>query len=75
MQVSCFYSRAECPFDYIEIYDGYIYSRSLGRFCNGSQRTFFSTSNVLTVVFRSDNSVTNRGFIANYSSVYAAYGE
>ncbi|XP_028585863.2 scavenger receptor cysteine-rich domain-containing protein DMBT1-like isoform X1 [Podarcis muralis] len=64
---------AECPFDYIEIYDGYIYSRSLGRFCNGSQRTFFSTSNVLTVVFRSDNSVTNRGFIANYSSVYAAY--
>nr|XP_034994296.1 deleted in malignant brain tumors 1 protein-like isoform X3 [Zootoca vivipara] len=65
---------AQCPFDYIEIYDGYIYSRFLGRFCNGSHRTFFSTSNVLTVVFHSDSSITHRGFLAYYSSVYAAYG-
>ncbi|KAH0623685.1 hypothetical protein JD844_006732 [Phrynosoma platyrhinos] len=60
--------QTECGFDYVEIYDGYLYSQLLGRKCSGSTVTFISTSNVLTVRFHSDYSVTQTGFDAFYSS-------
>ncbi|XP_025032086.1 deleted in malignant brain tumors 1 protein-like, partial [Python bivittatus] len=61
--------RYRCQCDYIEIYDGPLHTAPLlGRICYGSYRTFTSTSNMMTIKFRTDFSVTNRGFIANYNS-------
>ncbi|KAM8860211.1 CUB and zona pellucida-like domain-containing protein 1 [Spinachia spinachia] len=59
-----------CPCDYISIYDGpYVSSQYLGKVCSGSgQTTFSSTSNYLTVVFRTDSSVVNQGFNAAFMS-------
>uniref|UniRef100_A0A3Q4HTJ6 CUB and zona pellucida-like domains 1, tandem duplicate 1 n=1 Tax=Neolamprologus brichardi TaxID=32507 RepID=A0A3Q4HTJ6_NEOBR len=55
-----------CSCDYIEIYDGpYVYSPFLGKVCNNSLSTFFSTSNYMTVVFRTDGSMVGRGFNAD----------
>ncbi|XP_062989331.1 deleted in malignant brain tumors 1 protein-like [Elgaria multicarinata webbii] len=63
----------ECFNDYVEIYDGYVYSHLLGRYCSSPTKTFYSTSNVLTVRFFSDSSATRRGFHATYSSVYGTF--
>ncbi|XP_074855717.1 scavenger receptor cysteine-rich domain-containing protein DMBT1-like [Carettochelys insculpta] len=58
-----------CQYDYIEIYDGPLYtSPLLGKICNGTYFTYTSSSNLMTVRFHSDSSVTNRGFSANYYS-------
>nr|XP_004551821.1 deleted in malignant brain tumors 1 protein [Maylandia zebra] len=58
-----------CSCDYIEIYDGpYVYSPFLGKVCNNSLSTFFSTSNYMTVVFRTDGSMVGRGFNAEFTS-------
>uniref|UniRef100_A0A803TLH2 CUB domain-containing protein n=1 Tax=Anolis carolinensis TaxID=28377 RepID=A0A803TLH2_ANOCA len=67
--------RTECGPDYVEIYDGNLDSKLLGRYCSGSFLTFTSTSNVLTVRFHTDSSVTSRGFDAYYSSFYYHLGE
>ncbi|XP_066477544.1 deleted in malignant brain tumors 1 protein-like [Tiliqua scincoides] len=58
----------ECGYDYVRIYDGYLNSRLLGSFCSGALQTFISSSNVLTVQFRTDGSVTRKGFYAAYST-------
>uniref|UniRef100_A0A8C8SDX7 Scavenger receptor cysteine-rich domain-containing protein DMBT1 n=1 Tax=Pelusios castaneus TaxID=367368 RepID=A0A8C8SDX7_9SAUR len=61
-----------CQFDYIEIYDGPIYtSPLLGKICSGSYLTYTSSSNLMTVRFHSDHSVTRRGFRARYYSILA----
>ncbi|XP_037639008.1 deleted in malignant brain tumors 1 protein-like isoform X2 [Sebastes umbrosus] len=58
-----------CSCDYIGIYDGpSTGSRYLGKVCNNSLSTFYSTSNYLTVLFRTDGSVVGRGFSADYIS-------
>ncbi|KAJ8360168.1 hypothetical protein SKAU_G00166930 [Synaphobranchus kaupii] len=59
-----------CSCDYIAVYDGpSVNSRPLGKVCyNVSTDDFHSSSNSLTVVFRSDSSVVSRGFRADYSS-------
>nr|XP_020642165.1 deleted in malignant brain tumors 1 protein-like [Pogona vitticeps] len=64
----------ECWYDYVEIYDGYLNSHLRGTFCTGSNLVFTSTSNVITVRFHSDSSVTRRGFNAFYSSFYLPFG-
>ncbi|KAM5322410.1 scavenger receptor cysteine-rich domain-containing protein DMBT1-like isoform 2-T2 [Glossophaga mutica] len=62
-----------CPHDFVEIFDGpQGESFSLGRFCSGSTPVFTSSSNRLTVVFHSNDIVTNRGFHATYESVVQA---
>ncbi|XP_059586326.1 deleted in malignant brain tumors 1 protein-like [Alligator mississippiensis] len=61
-----------CHYDYIEVYDGPLYtSPLLGRICYGSTYTFTSSSNLMTVRFHSDYSYTNRGFQADYYSTPA----
>uniref|UniRef100_K7FY50 Scavenger receptor cysteine-rich domain-containing protein DMBT1 n=1 Tax=Pelodiscus sinensis TaxID=13735 RepID=K7FY50_PELSI len=61
-----------CQYDYIEIYDGPLYtSPLLGKICYGSYLTYTSSSNLMTVRFHSDSSVTNRGFRADYYIISA----
>lgn len=58
-----------CTCDYIAIYDGpSVNSRFLGKVCNDSQSSFYSSSNYMTVLFRTDSSVVGRGFKAEFMS-------
>ncbi|XP_041866483.1 deleted in malignant brain tumors 1 protein isoform X2 [Melanotaenia boesemani] len=58
-----------CSCDYISIYDGpSVNSKYLGKVCNNSLNTFYSSSNYMTVVFRTDGSVVGRGFSAEFMS-------
>ncbi|NP_780375.2 putative DMBT1-like protein isoform 1 precursor [Mus musculus] len=59
-----------CPYDSIEIFDGpRIASLSMGKFCAPSAVVFFSSSDILTVVFRSDYMTTNTGFYAFFNAI------
>ncbi|XP_017283111.1 deleted in malignant brain tumors 1 protein isoform X3 [Kryptolebias marmoratus] len=58
-----------CSCDYISVYDGpSVNSQFLGKVCNNSLSTFYSSSNYMTVVFRTDGSVVGRGFSAEFMS-------
>uniref|UniRef100_A0A3Q2Z397 CUB and zona pellucida-like domains 1, tandem duplicate 1 n=1 Tax=Hippocampus comes TaxID=109280 RepID=A0A3Q2Z397_HIPCM len=64
-----------CSCDYVSIYDGpSVNSPYLGKVCNDNNNNndsfnfFYSTSNHMTVVFRSDGSVVGRGFRAEFTS-------
>ncbi|KAL3050480.1 hypothetical protein OYC64_012501 [Pagothenia borchgrevinki] len=62
-----------CDCDYINVYDGpSVNSRFLGKVCNDSRQqstlSFYSTSNYMTVLFRTDGSVVGRGFNADFIS-------
>uniref|UniRef100_A0A672GND2 CUB and zona pellucida-like domains 1, tandem duplicate 1 n=1 Tax=Salarias fasciatus TaxID=181472 RepID=A0A672GND2_SALFA len=58
-----------CACDYINVYDGSAYSSNLvGKICNNTLTSFYSTSTYMTVVFRSDSSVIARGFKAEFMS-------
>ncbi|XP_059509055.1 deleted in malignant brain tumors 1 protein-like [Stegostoma tigrinum] len=58
---------SNCRYDYIAIYDGPSTNSTLvAKFCSGSDQTFTSTSNSMTVYFKTDSSVTRQGFSANY---------
>ncbi|XP_071336408.1 CUB and zona pellucida-like domain-containing protein 1 isoform X2 [Trachinotus anak] len=58
-----------CSCDYIAVYDGpSVGSRYLGKVCNNSLSNFYSTSNYMTVLFRTDGSVVGRGFRAEFMS-------
>ncbi|XP_034041373.1 CUB and zona pellucida-like domain-containing protein 1 [Thalassophryne amazonica] len=58
-----------CHCDYVAVYDGpSTSSQYLGKVCNGSVRSFQSSSKYLTVVFRSDGSVVGQGFRALFTS-------
>ncbi|XP_059708142.1 deleted in malignant brain tumors 1 protein-like isoform X2 [Haemorhous mexicanus] len=63
---------SSCSFDAIEVFDGgSLQSWLLGRVCRNDHRVFNSSGSQLTVLFRSDGSVTRRGFHAYYSSFLA----
>ncbi|CAM4595026.1 unnamed protein product [Caretta caretta] len=58
-----------CAYDFVEVYDGPLNTSSLlGRICDGSNYTFTSSSNTMTVLFSSDFSYTRSGFSAYYDS-------
>ncbi|KAH9509815.1 hypothetical protein Btru_045273 [Bulinus truncatus] len=58
-----------CPYDYIEVYDGNSYKSNLiGRYCDTIPKTIMSTGNALHVVFTSDTSENQKGFLASYVS-------
>ncbi|XP_027384780.1 putative DMBT1-like protein [Bos indicus x Bos taurus] len=59
-----------CPYDSVEIFDGpRIASLSMGKFCASAAVMFFSSSDILTVVFRSDSRITNTGFYALFNAI------
>lgn len=61
-----------CLSDYVEIYDGPLYSSPLlGKICSGYYHSYTSSSNLLTVRFHSNSRFTYRGFQANYYSTPA----
>ncbi|PKK28137.1 deleted in malignant brain tumors 1 protein [Columba livia] len=58
-----------CQFDVIDVYDGgSIDSPLLGSVCSNSHNVFNSSGSQLTVLFRTDSTVTQRGFEASYRS-------
>uniref|UniRef100_A0A672H1A3 CUB and zona pellucida-like domains 1, tandem duplicate 1 n=1 Tax=Salarias fasciatus TaxID=181472 RepID=A0A672H1A3_SALFA len=58
-----------CACDYIDVYNGPVHSYYLlGKICNDTLTSFYSTSTYMTVVFRSDSSVIARGFKAEFMS-------
>ncbi|XP_049993105.1 deleted in malignant brain tumors 1 protein [Alexandromys fortis] len=60
-----------CPYDFVEVFDGkQVASLSMGKVCAGAELTFLSSSNSMTVVFKSDAMVTNTGFYALYNTVH-----
>ncbi|XP_074963576.1 scavenger receptor cysteine-rich domain-containing protein DMBT1-like isoform X3 [Phalacrocorax aristotelis] len=63
---------SSCQYDAIEVYDsGSLGSPLLGNVCSNNHSVFNSTGPQLTILFRSDGSVTQRGFQAYYSSFLA----
>ncbi|XP_076980579.1 scavenger receptor cysteine-rich domain-containing protein DMBT1-like [Tamandua tetradactyla] len=59
-----------CPYDSVEIFDGpRIPSLSMGKFCAPVAVMFFSSSDIMTVVFRSDSMITNTGFYALFNAI------
>ncbi|XP_072095764.1 scavenger receptor cysteine-rich domain-containing protein DMBT1-like [Mobula birostris] len=61
---------SSCHYDYVAIYDGPSTAYNLlEKLCRASNGTFTSSSNSMTVHFRTDSSVTRRGFAANYRSL------
>uniref|UniRef100_H0UVU5 Uncharacterized protein n=1 Tax=Cavia porcellus TaxID=10141 RepID=H0UVU5_CAVPO len=59
-----------CPYDSLEIFDGpRIASLSMGKLCAPVAVMFFSSSDIMTVVFRSDSMITNTGFHALFNVV------
>jgi len=41
----------------------------MGKFCASAAVMFFSSSDILTVVFRSDSRITNTGFYALFNAI------
>ncbi|XP_066549034.1 CUB and zona pellucida-like domain-containing protein 1 isoform X3 [Amia ocellicauda] len=65
-QIQLEYSNG-CVYDSVSVYNGpSTTSPLLGVICWNENYSFMSTSNSMTVVFRSDGSVTNQGFLAQY---------
>ncbi|XP_007935102.1 deleted in malignant brain tumors 1 protein [Orycteropus afer afer] len=58
-----------CMYDYVEIFDGPLNSSNLlGKLCNRTRQVFTSSSNRMTVRFRSDVSFQSTGFSAWFNS-------
>ncbi|XP_050362534.1 cubilin-like [Nymphalis io] len=67
-----------CQYDHVEIRDGpSINDTLMGRFCGGSEftpPTQTSSHNYMYIRFKSDISVTGRGFYANYTTINTECG-
>ncbi|RWS11455.1 cubilin-like protein, partial [Dinothrombium tinctorium] len=67
----------ECKFDYLEVYDGPDESAPLfGRYCSQKTRPpskIISTGSTLFVKFRSDGSISGKGFSAIYETICGGY--
>uniref|UniRef100_A0A3Q2G2M8 CUB and zona pellucida-like domains 1, tandem duplicate 1 n=1 Tax=Cyprinodon variegatus TaxID=28743 RepID=A0A3Q2G2M8_CYPVA len=55
----------ECCCDPVDVYDGHSTSSRRVLVCNNSVSSFHSTSNYMTVLFRTDGSIVGRGFRAD----------
>uniref|UniRef100_A0A8C4SEM3 CUB and zona pellucida-like domain-containing protein 1 n=1 Tax=Erpetoichthys calabaricus TaxID=27687 RepID=A0A8C4SEM3_ERPCA len=61
---------SNCQYDSVSMYDGPSSSSPLiATICNNLSTTFESSSNTMTVIFRSDGSVTYPGFYAEYRAI------
>ncbi|PNF23973.1 hypothetical protein B7P43_G09286 [Cryptotermes secundus] len=62
-------SHPTCRYDYIEVYDGRdSSSKKIGRYCSAPPLLLRSTSNHVFIKFRSDLSITGRGFHIRYQT-------
>lgn len=71
-------AHSSCRFDYLDIFDGPSTSSPLiGRFCGNVVPTerIRSTSNMMTLNFITDASVTHDGFRGIYRSTYGKFSE
>uniref|UniRef100_A0A8D9B309 Metalloendopeptidase n=2 Tax=Cacopsylla melanoneura TaxID=428564 RepID=A0A8D9B309_9HEMI len=63
----------DCEYDYVEVYSGLdssVSQASYGRFCGNTNPTdIISISEGLLVRFRSDDTVTGKGFSASYTAI------
>jgi len=57
-----------CNYDYIEIHEGQLGGPLLGRFCGNDAPSNLTAYNGLWIKFRSDESSTGQGFVAQYTS-------
>ncbi|XP_046374817.2 cubilin-like [Haliotis rufescens] len=66
-------SEVGCAYDSVTVYDGVGSSTSmmLKRWCGNTQPTVQSSGQSMTVVFKSDNSVTGKGFRLKYTATSA----
>ncbi|XP_043205584.1 cubilin-like [Amphibalanus amphitrite] len=68
-------SHFRCAYDYVEVFDGKDATfPSLGKFCDEPPPNLVSTHNQMYVVFSTDASVTNYGFVANYTAIDVGCG-
>uniref|UniRef100_A0A674J7X0 CUB domain-containing protein n=1 Tax=Terrapene triunguis TaxID=2587831 RepID=A0A674J7X0_9SAUR len=66
-----YFHSLNCFQEFIEIYDGPLYaSPLLGRICNGSNLSYVSSSNTLTVLLHRDSYNSGYGFSAYYNSIF-----
>lgn len=66
-------SNGNCNYDYVAVYDGMVISSStlIGKFCGSAlPENVRSVSNAVTVVFKTDGSVTKGGFRALYAETF-----
>lgn len=54
--------------DYLELREGNVHGRLLGRYCGNQAPSNLTAVNGLWIKFRSDDSLTEQGFIAQYST-------
>ncbi|XP_040213731.1 protein SpAN-like isoform X2 [Rana temporaria] len=73
IEIKSLESNPTCAYDYVEIIrDGCVGSSVLGKVCKPGLYNFYSSSNKITVVFRSDISIEGKGFEAHYQTTYEA---
>lgn len=64
-----------CLYDYVAVYDNIIANettdaKSIGKFCGIEKPPIImSSSRAITIIFKSDESVTDRGFLATYDFI------
>ncbi|KAM3834282.1 scavenger receptor cysteine-rich domain-containing protein DMBT1 isoform 17-T17 [Vipera latastei] len=59
-----------CTLDFVQIFDGpFLTSPSFGKICWNPRKSYLSSSNKMRIVFVSDSSVTDKGFLARYREV------
>lgn len=64
---------SDCPYDYVAFYNGwyndeYADTKSIGKYCGTALPPLIqSSSNVLTMRFKSDDSSSSEGFTATYN--------
>lgn len=72
-------SGGECAYDSLSIYDGYVTAATesentppIGKYCgSGLPPVLQSSGNMLSLVFRSDDSINGLGFSATYNFIDA----
>ncbi|KAB5579786.1 hypothetical protein PHYPO_G00198980 [Pangasianodon hypophthalmus] len=59
-----------CRYDYVDVYDGFVNSQRLGRFCGTARPgALISNHNRMQVVMVSDANTAGSGFLAGYAAV------
>ncbi|XP_035743302.1 cubilin-like [Vespa mandarinia] len=60
---------AKCRYDYVEIFEGTSRTRNVERYCHTHPSIINTKSNIVTIRFRSDFTISARGFHIKYETV------